>query len=134
MNYDQEFPMSDDVQTTVTRTAYGVYKDYDGHSPDTDVLVWCATEEMAKSMCQIMRRLNDENKSGEQEVVFEDGLRVDLSNIGFAHSDGHEWCSSYQVKTRRVSESEIMTSLGAALVTAIETWNEDDIKFPGDER
>jgi hypothetical protein len=93
-------------RTTKVYDVWLVYKDYDANAPDTETLVWCATEELALMACEMLKKSED---NGDKVVV--DGNTYELYR---PYSDGHEWCSSYRCCQAIVTEAhsdEIACSL-----------------------
>ena len=84
---------------TLVYDVWAVYKDYDANAPDTETLVWCATEELAKEACEMLKESED---NGDEVVV--DGDTYELSK---PFSDGHEWCSSYRCCQAAVTEANL---------------------------
>lgn len=84
-------------RTAVLYDVWGVYKDYDGLAPDTAVLVWCATEELAKEVCRVFKKADDGEKPVFEGEVFD---------LGLPFVDGFESAAYYSPTKVAVSESE----------------------------
>ena len=83
-----EHELPEGRQTTVY-DVWAVYKDYDANAPDTETLVWCATEELAREACELLKAAEHSNDG----TVLLEGEKHE---VACPVCDGWEWCSSYR--------------------------------------
>ena len=93
-------------RTTTVYDVWAVYKSYDANAPDTETLVWCATEDLARGACDML----SESEDNDDEVTFGE----EVYELCKPHCDGFEGCSSYEcakVVVPEESKDQIARSL-----------------------
>ena len=125
------------LRTATLHQAYGVYKDYDGNSPDSGFFAVCATKELAKEVADLLNkhdpnsRNDDDEEDGEEDedkekpnegvivkteaIEEEKTLKANVDSIGWPGCDGWEWSACWQTQTTEAERSKIATTLAEAI-------------------
>jgi len=124
------------LRTATLHQAYGVYKDYDGNSPDSGFFAVCATKELAKEVADLLNKHNpnsrndddegeeDEDKEKPNEGVIvkteaieeEKTLKANVYSIGWCWlRNAAEWSACWQTQTTEAERSKIATTLAEAI-------------------